>query len=44
MVNISKLRADLEEALPPMIARAKTEYYPGGLYKQKQWLFMTAKV
>lgn len=33
MVNISKLRADLEEALPPVIARAKTEHYTGGLYK-----------
>jgi hypothetical protein len=33
MVDIAKLRADLEAALPPVIARAKTEHYTGGLYK-----------
>jgi hypothetical protein len=33
MVNIAKLRADLEAALPPVVARAKIDHYLGGLYK-----------
>ena len=33
MVDIAQLRADLEQALPPIIARRKIEHYLGGLYK-----------
>lgn len=33
MVNLAKLRADLEAALPPIVARRKIDYYLGGLYK-----------
>ncbi len=33
MVNLTKLRADLEESLPPVVARAKIGHYLGGLYK-----------
>ena len=35
MVDISKLRADMEAALPPLIARSEVSRYSGGLYSAK---------
>lgn len=35
MVDLTKLRADLEANLPPLIARCDAARYTGGLYSQK---------
>ena len=35
MVDLAKLRADMEAALPPLIARSEVSRYSGGLYSAK---------
>lgn len=35
MVDLTKLRADMEAALPPLIARSEVSRYSGGLYSAK---------